>query len=388
MKKIKKALRLNTLVSILLMLSITVFYAGCSNGEGIDEVVDEVVDEVIDSENSSEQDKLIVENKMESFMSCMENLESGQFSQLLLDIYDNVENDNTSYHDDLSEAFSDLNIAQVFEGLNYPYDLFDFSNHTGTYIYNDALGTWITESANNVVEILFPIFTNSASNDLEIRLSDVTQEFIEVIDEGIYIPTSLVLDVFYNSERVFGINIKNVKYEIQDEIPVPTDIDIVIYTNPFTHEIKIDRINSKYFSVHYSLDNGSGCATEIKSDIELLSSDYENLEDKDIKSISGYILINDLKFEYDGNMEYLLGLDDPTTSQINNYVDLSVLENNTKIGELKLIEETDGDYSVVMVFMDGTEVGLKDFEGIGFEGEYLIDRIEGIISRYTNRLDE
>jgi len=388
MKKIKKTLRLNTLVSILLMLSITVFYAGCSNGEGIDEVVDEVVDEVIDSENSSEQDKLVVENKMESFMSCMENLESGQFSQLLLDIYDNVENDNTSYHDDLSEAFSDLNIAQVFEGLNYPYDLFDFSNHTGTYIYNDALGTWITESANNVVEILFPIFTNSASNDLEIRLSDVTQEFIEVIDEGIYIPTSLVLDVFYNSERVFGINIKNVKYEIQDEIPVPTDIDIVIYTNPFTHEIKIDRINSKYFSVHYSLDSGSGCATEIKSDIELLSSDYENLEDKDIKSISGYILINDLKFEYDGNMEYLLGLDDPTTSQINNYVDLSVLENNTKIGELKLIEETDGDYSVVMVFMDGTEVGLKDFEGIGFEGEYLIDRIEGIISRYTNRLDE
>ena len=388
MKKIKKTLRLNTLVSILLMLSITVFYAGCSNGEGIDEVVDEVVDEVIDSENSSEQDKLVVENKMESFMSCMENLESGQFSQLLLDLYDNVENDNTSYHDDLSEAFSDLNIAQVFEGLNYPYDLFDFSNHTGTYIYNDALGTWITESANNVVEILFPIFTNSASNDLEIRLSDVTQEFIEVIDEGIYIPTSLVLDVFYNSERVFGINIKNVKYEIQDEIPVPTDIDIVIYTNPFTHEIKIDRINSKYFSVHYSLDSGSGCATEIKSDIELLSSDYENLEDKDIKSISGYILINDLKFEYDGNMEYLLGLDDPTTSQINNYVDLSVLENNTKIGELKLIEETDGDYSVVMVFMDGTEVGLKDFEGIGFEGEYLIDRIEGIISRYTNRLDE
>jgi len=388
MKKIKKTLRLNTLVSILLMLSITVFYAGCSNGEGIDEVVDEVVDEVIDSENSSEQDKLVVENKMESFMSCMENLESGQFSQLLLDIYDNVENDNTSYHDDLSEAFSDLNIAQVFEGLNYPYDLFDFSNHTGTYIYNDALGTWITESANNVVEILFPIFTNSASNDLEIRLSDVTQEFIEVIDEGIYIPTSLVLDVFYNSERVFGINIKNVKYEIQDEIPVPTDIDIVIYTNPFTHEIKIDRINSKYFSVHYSLDSGSGCATEIKSDIELLSSDYENLEDKDIKSISGYILINDLKFEYDGNMEYLLGLDDPTTSQINNYVDLSVLENNKKIGELKLIEETDGDYSVVMVFMDGTEVGLKDFEGIGFEGEYLIDRIEGIISRYTNRLDE
>jgi hypothetical protein len=49
MKKIKKTLRLNTLVSILLMLSITVFYAGCSNGEGIDEVVDEVVDEVIDS---------------------------------------------------------------------------------------------------------------------------------------------------------------------------------------------------------------------------------------------------------------------------------------------------------------------------------------------------
>jgi len=380
MKKIKKSPQLNILFSILLIFSIAIAYTGCSGEEGIDEVIDSV--------NTSEQDKLVVENKIESFLSCMEGLESGQLSQLLLDIYDNSENDNATYHDDLIEAFSNLNIGQAIEGLNYPYDLFNFSNHTGTYIYNDALGTWTTESANNVIEILFPVFTNSTSNDLEIRLSDVTQEFIEVIDEGIYIPTSLVLDVFYNSERVFGVNIKNVKYEIQDEIPVPTDIDVVIYTNPFTHEIKIDRINSKYFSVYYSLDNGSGCATEIKSNLELLSSDYENLEDKDIKSISGYILLNDLKFEYDGNMEYLLGLDDPTTTQINNYIDLSVLENNTKIGELKLIEETDGDYSVAMVFMDGTEVDLQDFVGIGFEAEYLIDRIEGIISRYTNRLDE
>jgi len=377
MKKIKKTLQLNAFLSILLIISI--LFMGCEGEDGVDEITD--------SKNTSEQDKVIVENQIEDFLGCMESMESGELSQLLLDLYDNIENDNTNYHDDVLEAFTNLNIGQFIETMDYPYDLFNFSNHTGTYKYNTALGTWTTENASNAINILFPVFTNSNSNDIEIRLSNVKQELIDIIDEKVYIPTSLVLDVYFNSKRVFGVNIKNVKYEMQDEIPVPTDIDLTIYTKPFTHEIRIDRVNSKYFSVFYSLDSDSGCRTEIKSEIKLLSSDYENLEDEDIKTISGYFLLNGLKFIYNGDMEYLLGIDDPTTSQINNYIDVSVLENDTKIGELKLIEETDGDYSVVMVFTDGTEINGQDFAGIGLDAQHLIDRIEGIISRYTNRLD-
>jgi hypothetical protein len=194
--------------------------------------------------------------------------------------------------------------------------------------------------------------------------------------------------VIYNSERVFGVQIENVEYEILDEIPVPINIDVKIFTSPFTHEIHIDRINSKIFSVFYSLDNGSGCTTEFKSEIELLSSDYENLTRDDIKGVSGYFLMNGLKFNYNGDLEYLLSIDDPSTTQINNYVDIDVLQNDSKIGELKLIEESNGDESIVMVFMDGTEVDWEDINGIGIDAEDLVDRIEGIISRYTNRLDD
>ena len=63
------------------------------------------------------------------------------------------------------------------------------------------------------------------SNTVESQIdSGVTQELVTIIDETFYIPTSLILDVFYNSERIFGVQIKNVEYEIQDEIPIPIDI--------------------------------------------------------------------------------------------------------------------------------------------------------------------
>ena len=41
-----------------------------------------------------------------------------------------------------------------------------------------------------------------------------------------------------------------------------------------------------------------------------------------------------------------------------------------------------------MVFVDGTVVNTEYFDGIGIQADDFIETIEGIIARYTDRLDD
>ena len=61
---------------------------------------------------------------------------------------------------------------------------------------------------------------------------------------------------------------------------------------------------------------------------------------------------------------------------------------NTLLGELELQEDENEEYYVNMVFVDGTVVNTEYFDGIGIQADDFIETIEGIIARYTDRLDD
>ena len=137
----------------------------------------------------------------------------------------------------------------------------------------------------------------------------MTEEYMN-IEDPIYFPTKLLIEMFHMDEKMFGVDVSNVDYKMSGEIPVPEDVDVSIYTNPFTHDISIDKIYDDEFSLDYSLSNGSGCITEISGVVKLLSTDYENLEDNDIDQILLNINTNGMKFDVDIDAERLFALDD------------------------------------------------------------------------------
>jgi hypothetical protein len=350
----------------------------------------ETVDETTtpDSQNTAEEDQEQVEASVEMLMNCLEILETGDFSNLLIDIYDNADADTTDFHENMIEAIENIPNYQPLIDLDYPNEPFNIQNYFGTYTYNSQLETWTTEESNSIMKMVFPMFTNSNSNDTSITVSGVTEELLDV-EDPIYIPTSLSIEMSHNDQSMLAFNIENVSYTMSGEIPVPNDVNFNIYMNPFTHEFSIDKISDDNFSFGYALSSGEdGCINQIEASIKLLSTDYENLEDTDIDYISGSFTSNSMELEFNIDAEYLFALDDPTTIQINNFVDVNVIEDGVLIGEIELQEDADEDYSLHMIFIDGSSVNVENFIGIGTDGEEFIQTLEGIFARYIDRLDD
>ena len=339
------------------------------------------------SENTAEEDQVVVENGIDTLMDCLEALETGDFSNLLIDIYDNVDDDTNDFHEIMIEAIEDIPNYQPLIDSEYPDEPFNVANYFGTYSYNAQTQNWSTSSSNSEMKIVFPLFTNSTSNDTSITLSGVTEELMNV-EDPIYIPTSLALDMSHNNQTMFAINVVNVDYSMSGEIPIPNDVDFNIYMNPFTHEFAIDKLADDNFRLSYALSNGSGCVTQFQGTVKLLSTDYENLEDTDIDFINASITTNSMSIEIDIDAEYLFAIDDPKVIQLNNFIDVEVFNDNILLGEIETREDADEDYYLNMVFIDGTVVNVENFSGIGEDGDVFIQTLEGIFARFIDRLED
>ena len=339
------------------------------------------------SENSAEEDQVVVENGIDALMDCLEALETGDFSNLLIDLYDNVDDDENDFHEIMIEAIEDIPNYQPLIDSEYPEEPFNIQNYFGIYSYNSQTQSWSTTGSNSEMKMVFPLFTNSTTNDTSITLSGVTEELVDT-EDPIYIPTSLALDMSHNNETMFAINVLNVDYSMSGEIPVPNDVDFNIYMNPFTHEFSIDKLADDNFSLGYALSNGSGCVTQFQGTVKLLSTDYENLEDTDIDYISANLTTNSMRVDIDIDAEYLFAIDDPTVVQLNNFIDVEVFNDNTLLGEIEIQEDADEEYYLNMVFIDGTVVNVEQFSGIGEDGEVFIQTLEGIFARFIDRLED
>ena len=352
-----------------------------------DNTNEEEDEDTSNSTRSAEEDQKFVEDGIKSLLSCIEELESGELSNLLIKLYDNADADYSDQHETMVEAIENIPNYQPLLNSTYPEERLNASNYYGIYTYNKLYNSWSTSPSDSEIRLIFPMYTNSTSNDTYITLSNMTEEYMN-IEDPIYFPTKLLIEMFHMDEKMFGIDVSNVDYKMSGEIPVPEDVDISIYTNPFTHDLSIDKIYDDEFSLNYSLSNGSGCITEISGVVKLLSTDYENLEDNDIDQILLNINTNGMKFDVDIDAERLFALDDPSTTQLNYFIDVEVYSGNTLLGELELQEDENEEYYVNMVFVDGTVVNTEYFDGIGIQADDFIETIEGIIARYTDRLDD
>lgn len=339
------------------------------------------------SSNTAEEDQILVENGIQSLLDCIAALESGNFSDLLINIYDNVDEDNSDFHEIMLEAIEDIPNYQPLIDSDYPETPLNISNYFGEYSYNDQNQSWSTSNSNSQIRLNFPMFTNSNSNDSYISLTNFEEELMP-IEDPIYIPTSLYLEVVHSNELMFSVDVLDVEYSMSGEIPIPDDVNLSIYMNPFTHDISIDKLNDDDFNIVYSLTNSFGCITEIDARVKLLSTDYENLEDTDIDFIEINFTMNNILFDIDIDSEYLFALDDPSIVQLNNFIDVEVYNGNTLLGEIEVQEYSNEDYYFNMVFMDGTTTNVEEFSGIGINGDDFVETLEGIIARYTNRLDD
>ena len=336
-------------------------------------------------------DKNFINDEMTRMIDCFESLERGYLSNLFIEFIENLDSEEgEEYFEDMIDSFIELPIGEEIEDLDLEQNPFNFSLYTQDYVYNQEEWSTGNQESNDLI-IYLPLFQYSTFIDFAIRIRNLSQELIE-LETPLYLPTNFDLSAFHRNSSdndftsIFNISINELNYEIIDQIPIPNSVDLSIRTLPFDHTLVISKINPKVFDISFTMTE-SQCNFSITSRIELTTSDYENLDiEDDIKSVNLTLVMNDLSFRVNADLEYLLSLDDPTPNQINNYINVDVLKFGVKIAELKYVENSDEE-DIKTVFLDETEIGSEDYPTMGEDYGVLEDRIEGILSRYTDNLD-
>ena len=62
-------------------------------------------------------------------MNCLELLEKGDFSNLLIDLYDNIDDDTSDFHETMIDAIEDIPNYQPLIDSNYPEEPFNIENY-------------------------------------------------------------------------------------------------------------------------------------------------------------------------------------------------------------------------------------------------------------------
>ena len=336
-------------------------------------------------------DKNFINDEMTRMIDCFESLERGYLSNLFIEFIENLDSEEgEEYFEDMIDSFIELPIGEEIENLDLEQNPFNFSLYTQDYIYNQEEWSTGNQESNDLI-IYLPLFQYSTFIDFAIRIRNLSQELIE-LETPLYLPTNFDLSAFHRNSSdndftsIFNISINELNYEIIDRIPIPNSVNLTIRTLPFDHTLVISKINPKVFDISFTMTE-SQCNFSITSRIELTNSDYENIDiEDDIKSVNLTLVMNDLSFRVNADLEYLLSLDDQTPIQINNYINVDVLKFGVKIAELKYVENSDEE-DIKTVFLDETEIGSEDYPTMGEDYGVLEDRIEGILSRYTDNLD-
>ena len=336
-------------------------------------------------------DKNFINDEMTRMIDCFESLERGYLSNLFIEFIENLDSEEgEEYFEDMIDSFIELPIGEEIENLDLEQNPFNFSLYTQDYIYNQEEWSTGNQESNDLI-IYLPLFQYSTFIDFAIRIRNLSQELIE-LETPLYLPTNFDLSAFHRNSSdndftsIFNISINELNYEIIDQIPIPNSVNLTIRTLPFDHTLVISKINPKVFDISFTMTE-SQCNFSITSRIELTNSDYENIDiEDDIKSVNLTLVMNDLSFRVNADLEYLLSLDDQTPIQINNYINVDVLKFGVKIAELKYVENSDEE-DIKTVFLDETEIGSEDYPTMGEDYGVLEDRIEGILSRYTDNLD-
>lgn len=307
----------------------------------------------VDTSTTVEQDKANIKAAFDQIVSCAVTFKNGDLVSTIQSMFsiDQGDGDNTYFDlrlDSLAEVFD-------FDHIN-DNSTFDFSHHTGTYTYNHSSGGWDKlGTPTNKVIAQFPSDSTKTTNDMEITITAYTTES-HMID-GVYenLPKTGSYEIKKDGQVIHSITINTVAYEDLTNNTIPTDVDITIVTAPFTINITGRKIDALNFEGEIDVNNGSGCAFNLKGDIEFSSSDYENITDDDLVEANGTLSVNGVSVTTKVDLATLMGLVDPTENQYNSLIDNDLYFSGVKIADLEVRNVSDStDTELHIIYKDAT----------------------------------
>ncbi|MDR8390921.1 hypothetical protein NC796_07220 [Aliifodinibius sp. S!AR15-10] len=322
-------------------------------------------------ETTVEEDKEHIELSIDNALSALEDLGKGDLSVAIETFLQaNAGEVDAAWAEDMfTELEGYINTSSIEENHR-----FDFAAHAGTYTWNSGSQTWTKTSASGQIVLHFPSSSSSNSNDVTVTLSEYDDTAVVIDGDGFYLPTSLSTKVELDGTEIFRFDLKEIAYS-DNALPIPTALDIEIFTAPFTHQIMFAKNSNTEYQFSLTVDNNGTLVTGLDTKLTLAHSDYNNLDEDDFEMLTGtFNLTQDLAIDFSGEIGTLAALDDPSENQINSLVTAEVLYQDTKIGDLEYSAEAE---NVIIIYKDGSSETVDRYY------ERFAEELELIFHTYT-----
>lgn len=335
-------------------------------------------DDESNRETTVDEDKANIETTFDEALNCIKVLRDGPAMNVLLREFLSLSDGqafNNDWIDDLTLELEDvLDLHQVEDNQR-----FDIGFYAGTYTYNSVFGWWTkTNDQDNRVVFEFPSTPQEAMNNAVMVIENYSDTQVQIESETYYLPNTANVNVTVDGTEIFRLTLRDVDYDSNNDFEIPVAVDMEIFMNPFTLSITIDRNTTTDFVLDIDFTNDAGCDWGIDAEVQLDTDDFENLSEDDIESITATLRINDLSIRSLSGIADLLKADDPSDTEINRLLDLEVLFNNVKIGDLEYNSENE---TVIIFYKDRTS------EDSAVYYDDFLDELEALLVEFTGEWD-
>ncbi|MEX0774044.1 MAG: hypothetical protein WD038_12800 [Balneolales bacterium] len=328
-------------------------------------------------ETTVEEDIENIESSMGESLDLMSELTNGPFISTLTTFLD-AQGDEFS-----AEVWALEKLVELGDVFNIEfteeYPRFDTEANKGIYDWDSEMETWNEEGPSDDFILRFPSSEDSQENDMVLTVSEYADVLTNVDGEQIYLPGRLQAELEQDEEVTFSLNLKEAQYADDNDEPfLPTVLDLEVNTSPYTFSWQLDRSSDTAFSTSFYISNENTLALGVELDLEVAHSDYSELDEGDIKNLSGKLkMTEDISINFEvGDMT---SMDDVSfTNPLNAFVDLELFYKDDKVGDIEFSEESE----LMIIYQDESSEPLDQHYGD------LLDNLQEILAYFYSPEDD
>ena len=357
--------------TIILLSAVAIFLYGCKNPDGEEDKVG--------TPTSVSQDKTSIKNGMDQMVSGVTDLVQGDFLKAVTDFGGviNGESSNDVWMEDMVQGLANsMSIGTVDGNGDYAAEgtsddfRFSLNDYDGVYTYNFITEKFdVSSSDNGLVIVKFPTSPSMNLNDGELTISDYTYKDFDIEGDLIPLPKKFSMVLKKSGTKLFSVVLNDVEYETQGDMTIPRLIDLNIYASPYDMNITFNKSGTK-LEMNHVITSEVGETMEMSGSLTLAHNTFSTISDKDLVLGQVEFTYGSLKAAGSMDIKSLIQIDDPSVAEFNQYADIGLYHNNSKIGDLVLVEDSEGEQSINIFYKDGTSEDM--------DAAYLQDFIDKV----------
>lgn len=203
---------------------------------------------------------------------------------------------------------------------------FNFTEAKGVYEWNAETEAFDFAEGGNAVIVKFPT-EGSASNNAAFRLTNYEEVLIEFEGERYFNPSVIAADLSVDEEELITLDLE-INWTAKGE---PETAFIDLFVKPFSFTVNFDDTGSTSSELEASIDKGTESITAVAVKV-----DYSSEEKEDVKLVDGFVSYRAVKI--DGDID-VAALDASEDGDPNDYIHLSLLSNERKLGDIIFVKE-------------------------------------------------